>query len=118
MIASDGEDRPVRPVNVHECGDGAEVKRAEVGDMVEIEEESGKRTPVKIQDLVSPMPEGVREHTLAHLPRRSLCPHCVRGQGKTMDHKKAERTHRIPEIHMDYCFMGGRPTTRPGPSSW
>ena len=78
------------------------------------EEEAGSRIPLKAADPKLPCAEEVETHNLTHLPYRSWCPHCVRGKGKTMDHRKAGREKMIPEVHVDYCFMGskGDATTR------
>ena len=46
----------------------------------------GTRRPVKMQDPKLPSAEGISEHSLAHLPYRPWCPHCVRGKGKSMPH--------------------------------
>ena len=64
--------------------------------------------PVKAADPKLPTPEEVDTHNLTHLPYRSWCPHCVRGKGKTMDHRRAGRDKLIPEIHVDYCFIGSK----------
>ena len=38
---------------------------------------------------------------------RSWCPHCVRGGGKDLDHRKAmEEDRRIREFSFGYCFPG------------
>ena len=70
--------------------------------------ESGSRKPRKLQDPKLPSPEEIRAHELTHLPYRSWCIHCVRGKGKSMDHRKQERCEGRGEEHLDYCFMGGR----------
>ena len=72
------------------------------------EEEAGSRAPVKVADPKLPSAEEVETHNLTHLPYRSWCPHCVRGKGKTMDHRRAGRPKMIPELHVDYCFMGSK----------
>ena len=78
------------------------------------EEEAGSRAPVKVADPKLPCGEEAESHNLTHLPYRSLGPHCVRGKGKTMDHRRAGRGKTIPELNVDYCFMGakGDATTR------
>ena len=72
----------------------------------DVEEETGTRVLVKAADPKLPTPEEV--DNLTHLPYRSWCPHCVRGKGKTMDHRRAGKDKLIPEIHVDYCFMGSK----------
>ena len=71
-------------------------------------EESGLRTPLKVADPKLPSAEEVEAHNLTHLPYRSWCPHCVRGKGKTMDHRLAGREKVMRELHVDYCFMVSR----------
>ena len=70
------------------------------------EEEAG-RVPLKTPDPRLPAEE-IDAHKLTHLPYRSWCPHCVRGKGKTMDHRRAGRDKLVPEIHVDYCYMGSK----------
>ena len=67
----------------------------------DVEEETGTRVPVKAADLKLPISEELDTHNLTHLPYRSWCPHCVRGKGKTMDHRRAGRDKLIPKIHVD-----------------
>ena len=62
---------------------------------------------VKAADPKLPTPEEVDTHNLIHLPYRSWCPHCVRGNGQNMDQRRAGRDKLIPEIHVD-CFMGSK----------
>ena len=69
--------------------------------------ESGARMPKKMQDPKLPTQAEIDEHVMTHLPYRSWCTHCVRGRGGAHPHRKAEAEDRsIPELHMDYCFMG------------
>ena len=72
------------------------------------EEENGQRKTKRMLDPKLPSPEEVRQHNLTHMPYRNWCPHCVRGRGKEMDHKKKKDTNEqdIPEYHLDYCFPG------------
>ena len=74
----------------------------------DVEEETGTRVPVKAADPKLPTPEEVDTHNLTHLPNRSWCLHCVRGNGKTMDHRRTGRDKLIPEIHVDCCSMGSK----------
>ena len=72
------------------------------------EQEAGKRGIRKLHDPKLPKEDEVKEHYLSgHMPYRSWCPHCVKGRGKEMDHKKGEDEQGgIPEYHLDYCFPG------------
>ena len=68
--------------------------------------ESGVRSPKKVQDPGVPTQAEVDEHNMTHLPYRS-CTHCVRGRGEAHPHHKPGNEERdVPELHMDYCFMG------------
>ena len=54
-----------------------------------------------------PSRKEVEEHYLTHVPYRNWCPHCVRGRGKDLDHRKAvEGNRRMREFSFDYCFPG------------
>ena len=68
---------------------------------------AGARLPKKISDPRLPSKEEVDQHNLTHLPYRSWCVHCVRGRGESTPHRRSERDEgAIPEVHMDYCFLG------------
>ena len=42
-----------------------------------------------------------------HCPYRNWCPHCIKGQGKNLDHRKAVEEERgLSEYSFDYCFPG------------
>ena len=54
-----------------------------------------------------PSEKEVVEHNLTHMPYRNWCPHCVRGRGKDLDHRRAvEDERRIREFSFDYFFPG------------
>ena len=74
--------------------------------------QSGSREPRKLRDPLLPSPEEVRVHEMTHLPYRSWCAHCVRGKGKSMAHVRRKGDGEAREVHMDYCFMGGRDDTK------
>ena len=109
---SDHDRRTVRPTWV--CGtEEQSVEHDGMGDIEEEanaqrEQECGHRKTKRMLDPKLPSVEEVQQHMLTHLPYRSWCPHCVRGRGKEMDHKrKAQRDEpSVPEYHMDYCFPG------------
>ena len=79
----------------------------------EPEAEAGRRNPVKVQDPQLPSEEEVKCHELTHLPCRSWCSHCVSGKGRAIDHQKQNRDPKIPEVHVDNCFLGSAADTRP-----
>ena len=61
------------------------------------------RTP-KVEE--KPSEEEVEHHNVTHIPYRSWCRHCIRGKGKTRDHKRLKNRKRgIPTISLDYGFM-------------
>ena len=69
--------------------------------------ESGVRSPKKVQNPRVPTQADVDEHNMTHLPYRSWCTHCVRGRGEAHPHHKSGNEERdVPELHLDYCFMG------------
>ena len=68
--------------------------------------ELGRMVPVTLADPKLPNVEEVSENEFTHLPHRSWCSQCVRGKGKTLDHRKSDRKQILPEVHLDYCFMG------------
>ena len=73
----------------------------------ELEFEQGSRRPIAAPNPRKPSSGEVAEHELTHLPFRSWCAHCVRGKGKSADHRKVQEDRGIDEVHVDYCFMGG-----------
>ena len=73
------------------------------------EVDPGQREARRLQDPRLPSEDEVRRHCLNHMPYRSWCPHCVRGRGREMDHRKVKKDGdeaEIPEYHVDYCFPG------------
>ena len=89
-----------------------ELNSGEVEIKVEESDEEGddqsKRAPKKIADPRMPTSAEVEDHNLTHLPYRSWCVHCVRGRGEQTSHRRQgpRPESAIPEIHMDYCFVG------------
>ena len=60
-----------------------------------------------IGDPRLPSRKEVDEHYLTHVPYRNWCPHCVRGRGKDLDHRKGlDEDRKIREFSFDYCFPG------------
>ena len=69
--------------------------------------EGGARQPQRVQNPLLPSQAERDQHDLTHLPFRSWCAHCVRGCGQTHPHHRVVRdVDAVPEIHVDYCFMG------------
>jgi hypothetical protein len=68
--------------------------------------ENGVRFTKKLKDPLMPSQDEIAEHRFTHLPFRSWCRHCVMGRGKQMPHQASQGTRGIPEVHLDFCFMG------------
>ena len=65
------------------------------------ETEEGRRLR-SIGDPRLPSQKEVEEHNLTHLPYRNLCPHCVRGRGKDLDHRKSlDEDRNVREFSFD-----------------
>ena len=111
------EEKLVRPIEVSAEGEQSSSAAAAADPEEEMHDDegiqSGARLPMKVQDPKLPTPEEVKEHALTHLPYRAWCPHCVRGKGKSMQHRQSKDKPGIREIHVDYCFMGKAEDHRP-----
>ena len=66
----------------------------------------GERKPEKMLNPLAPTRAEREEHQKSHLPFRSWCQHCVAGKGKEADCKKVLELPQVPEIHLDFMFMG------------
>ena len=106
------EPMSVRPQNVVVCGGARKVveKLIEVDGVSDADSgDDGARAPRKVQDPKRPSEPEIAEHELTHLPFRSWCTHCIRGRGEATPHARADRDDSgVPEVHMDYCFLGGQ----------
>ena len=71
-----------------------------------------ERRPYKLNDPRKPNREEVETHEMHHLPYRSWCEVCVRGRGKSRAHKEGRQDRGVPEVHLDYMFVG--PEGAPG----
>jgi hypothetical protein len=87
-------------------GDGGEGEREQIEFKEDPDVQIGSRLPVKMADPLLPKAEEINLHDLTHLPHRSWCSHCVRAKGKALEHRRGLREHQLPELHVDYCFMG------------
>ena len=67
----------------------------EVNDVEGDEAQAGVRRPIKINDPKLPSKEEIEEHMTTHLPYSNWCTHCVRGKGKSADHKQQMQDERI-----------------------
>ena len=68
--------------------------------------ETGTRTTRKLPDTMKPSQAEVLEHRKTHLPYRNWCRHCARGRGTEMPHLKSKDEHSLPEVHLDFGFLG------------
>ena len=111
MRLASGEERvtqAVRPkCEIFACGD-VELGSGDIDVDVEPSEDEGRRVPRKVAEPRMPTQVEIEEHNITHLPYRSWCIHCVRGRGEQAGHLRQEERpeNAIPEVHMDYCFMG------------
>ena len=102
-----GAERCVDDVSDSEDVDHSAQPSASCGTDGEKGGESGVRSPKKVQDPRVPTQAEVDEHNMTHLPYLSWCTHCVRGRGEAHPHHESGDEERdVPELHMDYCFMG------------
>ena len=56
-----------------------------------------------------PTPEMIAAHEFSHLPFRSWCSHCVRGRGKSFQHRRVQHDQddeARPVVSLDYAFFG------------
>ena len=66
-----------------------------------------ERVVRRLADPRKPSVQEVEDHYRTHVPCRSWCPHCVRGSGKDLDHRKAVGEERkVSEYCFDDCFPG------------
>ena len=71
-------------------------------------EEFGNRKIVRKHDPRQPSQQEKEEHEMTHLPFRSWCRHCIMVRGREEDCRKSmEEERQVPEVHLDYMFMGG-----------
>jgi hypothetical protein len=88
---------PVRPT-VHD--EGREV-------IIGVEGPPEEAVEVKVMaDPKKPSADEVAKHELYHLPYRSWCDVCVRGRGKALAHREGRQERTLPELHLDYMFVG------------
>ena len=65
------------------------------------------RKVVRKHDPRQPCEQEKEEHEMTHLPFRSWCRHCIMERGREEDcGKSMEEGRQVPEVHLDYVFMG------------
>ncbi len=57
-------------------------------------------------DPTNPTKREIEEHEITHLPYRSWCWACVRGRGKAAPHRRGREPGGLPEVHVDFTFLG------------
>ena len=90
----------------------ADEEKVEAEECDDTEDGNETRKTAKYNNPAEPTKEEREEHEKTHVPYRSWCKHCVRGGGKELAHKRSEELPSIPEVHMDFCYMGDE--QRPG----
>lgn len=61
-----------------------------------VPEEGAERRMRNIGDPRLPTKAEVDAHNVTHVPYRNWCPHCVRGRGKDLDHRRsADEDRRV-----------------------
>ena len=114
---ADVDDHFVRPKVVGAMEDGAgdadglgrdAAARVDMGSELDSDDEgeTGQRKVEKMINPRLPTKEERLEHEKTHLPYRNWCRHCVRGRDTAAGHKASTEKPEIPELHMDYMFMG------------
>jgi len=68
--------------------------------------QNGARRPEKKLDPREPTAQEKWDHYKMHLPFRNWCRHCIRGRGKEEACRKMDGGAEIPEVHLDFMFMG------------
>ena len=53
-----------------------------------------------------PTSDEKEDHEKTHIPFRNWCRHCVRGRGKEEACRRDGRIPEVPEVHLDFMFMG------------
>ena len=106
-------DKALRPevLGEDQCGvcggEDGQVHEKVIAD-IDVESDHGEARPLrKLVDPRKPSEDEVEEHNKTHMPYRNWCPHCVKGKGKDLDHRKAAAEERgLREHAFNYCFAG------------
>ena len=114
-LCGSGVSKAIRPEERDICS-GEVLQSAGVAVQIPVprEREFGLRNPRKLQDPKLPSKKEVEDHNLVgHMPYRNWCTFCVMGRWKGTPHRKQSREDGLPELHLDYCFVG----TKDGPKA-
>ena len=92
-----------------------EEKTVGIQDVEEAKEEGSKAEVVRIPE--EPTKQEWEEHMTTHVPYRSWCPYCVRGRGRSDQHRKGtkEPEKRLLTISMDYAYLNTEEGKTKGP---
>ena len=90
-----------------ECDAAAEGREPQVED-----ETNEDRKPRRMADPMRPTRREIEEHEITHIPYRNWCWACVQGRGKATPHRRSKESGSIPELHLDFMFLG--PKDEPG----
>ena len=75
---------------------------------LQLAEEGGQ--PAKpLKAPAKPTAEMIAMHEISHIPFRAWCPHCVRGRGKSFQHRRVDHSQDDkdhPVVSIDYAFFG------------
>ena len=77
----------------------------DLADADEATVEDGQK-PIPVPSPGSHTREEYVRHCLTHVPYRSWCPHCVKGQRHNAAHTtKPKGVREVPMLAIDYCFV-------------
>ena len=91
---------------VAESGASAGSSTASPAEVTAEEEVYGSRKTARMSDPKKPSPEEILEPEKTHLPFWNWCRHCVKGRGKEAPHTGQAVDPIVPEVHLDFCFLG------------
>ena len=97
----------IQPVQVPQAAvEGTEAaNRQEASEGLLEADEAQLAQPLSTPD--QPTEQMIREHEVSHIPYRAWCTACVRGRGRTMQHRRVDHSDNlIPTLSMDYGFLG------------
>ena len=96
---------------------GSEDELTDVEDVFVSEE---AEMPKRICCDQRPSKEEVELHNKTHLPYRSWCPHCVRGQARRRNRRKRRKRTKsfVPVISLNYMWMKGKTGKGQEESNW
>jgi hypothetical protein len=55
---------------------------------------------------IQPTKKMIEDHEVSHLPFRNWCAACVRGRGKSMQHRSLDEQETVSTFSIDYGFFG------------